>query len=469
MLRKVFAAVAACESIFLLIGCVRPQADYIRAADLVRERVPATQIYNPNPKVVSVPEVTQRLTVDQAVQRALLANRDLQVAFADIGVARADLVQSALLKNPTLAFSARFPSGGGRSDVPLDLAEDIADLWQIPIRHEIARNALDETVFKVVEQVVDTAVSTKQAYHRLQTLRQALQIARDNVQIAQRSDDAALARFQAGQTGKTDADLARTSLLQARFALIDIQRQIRVAQDDLALLLAMDRWPDTGVILDPLPAPRTAPEETAAVQIALSQRLDLQAQAKAVQAAHRRVTEEWLRIFPSFETGFSMERLEARNPAPGEISVVAGPSINLPLPIFDQNQAQIAKAVILRQQEQRRYEGMLLKVQRDVRAAMANYQAAAAQVEFYQLQLLPQLQQSLETATASYRAGTTNIVAVLDAQRSLVSTTSDLNKAQSELLQTADELEKALGGPLLWPQATPTSQPVMPSDGGVSQ
>lgn len=494
MPRNVCRCVVPCAALMVIAGCarVRPQADYARTADLVRLRVPTTQVYDPQQVPISLPDITSGLTLDQALQRAMLANRDLQATFGDIGVARADLVQSALWKNPTLAFSGMFPEGGGRSRLTLGLAEDIADLWQIPIRKKIAQDALDETIFKVVSQAVDVATSTKQAYHRLQSLRQALQIANDNIEIAQRSDEVARARFSAGQAGKTDVDLARASLLQARLALIDIARQTRVAEDELALLLGLDHWPDTSIVLDPLPTLPPPPDESAAVQVALTERLDLQAQRRAVEAARRRVRQEWLRIFPSIELGLDLERLEARA-LPGrkipydtlvasakngkltapdiqtrgqrqqekslEINTVLGPGIAMPLPIFDQNQAQIAKAVIQHQQEQRRYEGLAQRVQKDVRNAVANYLAAVRTVEFYQIELLPQLQQSLETATASYRAGTTNIVAVIDAQRSLVSSTSDLNKAQTEQLQAADELEKALGGPLMWPHIAPASQP----------
>ena len=41
-----------------------------------------------------------KLTVDDAVQIALLNNRDLQAAYSDLGVAQADLVQAGLLSNP---------------------------------------------------------------------------------------------------------------------------------------------------------------------------------------------------------------------------------------------------------------------------------------------------------------------------------------------------------------------------------
>ena len=42
----------------------------------------------------------KKLTADDAVQIAMLNNRDLQAVYSDLGVAQADLVQAGLFKNP---------------------------------------------------------------------------------------------------------------------------------------------------------------------------------------------------------------------------------------------------------------------------------------------------------------------------------------------------------------------------------
>lgn len=505
---------AAGLALLAVAGCaqVRPQADYDRTADRIRQRVPTTQVYSPAEPASPLPDFGEALTLDQALQMAMLANRDLQTAFADIGVARADLVQSGLLKNPTLAISGMFPEGGGRSRLTLGLGEDIADLWQIPIRKKIARAALDEAMLKIVTQAVELAATVKQAYHQVQAQREAVQIARANIEIAQRSYDAALARFRAGQVGKIDVDLARAALLQAQLALIDIERLVRTSQDELALAIGLDRWPAGEVALDRLPAQALPPVPTnAAVDVALAERTDLQGQRRAVAAARNRVREEWLKIFPSIELSFDLERPE-RRAIPGrkiaydtliasaeagkltaptlqprserqrdkrmEINEVLGPGLTLPLPIFDQNQAQIAKAAIQYRQELSRYEGMVQRVEKDVRVAAANHRAASDTVGFYDTQLLPQLQSSLDTATASYRAGESSILNVIEAQKALVSSKSDVNKARLEQLLAADELEKAVGGPLILkrieaaatqPSATQPTEAIAPASAPATQ
>jgi len=53
--------------------------------------------------------LNRKLTDDDAVQIALLSNRELQALYSDLGVAQADLVQAGLLTNPIFM---EFPTSG---------------------------------------------------------------------------------------------------------------------------------------------------------------------------------------------------------------------------------------------------------------------------------------------------------------------------------------------------------------------
>lgn len=481
-------------ALLALAGCaqVKPHADYVRTADLIRQRVPTTQVFEPQQPAVALPDMTDSLTLQEALQTALLQNRELQMAFRDIGVAQADLVQSQLLKNPVFSLAGLMPEGGGRARLDVSFSQEIADLWQIPVRKKIAQAALDEAMFKVVRQAVDVTAMVKENYHRLQVLKESERIANENIEIAQRNEELTQARLSAGQAGKVDADLAHAAVLQAQLALIDLERQRRVARADLALAMGLQHWPATDVALDPLPAPQTQPIDVdACVQQALAERADLQAAKRAIDAAQTRIREQWLMVFPSVMMGFFLERMEARSGSDistsdtegmageaaagklgirprtamakeGMIDAVLGPMISAPLPIFDQNQAQIAKIVIMYQQEVSRYEQLSQQIERDVRAAAADYMAGTNTLVFYQNRLLPQLRQNLESATSAYQAGNSTVFVIIEAQRSLTMTNTDLYMARMTQLMAADQLERAMGGPLVRQradEAAPTSQP----------
>ena len=44
--------------------------------------------------------LSEKITADEAVQVALLNNRELQAVYSELGIAQADLVQAGLLSNP---------------------------------------------------------------------------------------------------------------------------------------------------------------------------------------------------------------------------------------------------------------------------------------------------------------------------------------------------------------------------------
>ena len=91
-----------------LNGCstVRLDAGFDEVKASVEERSKAQIVWNSgsdldrqvDEKVRSL--LAGTLTAEQAVQVALLNNRELQAMYSDLGVAQSDLVQAGLLKNP---------------------------------------------------------------------------------------------------------------------------------------------------------------------------------------------------------------------------------------------------------------------------------------------------------------------------------------------------------------------------------
>jgi len=141
-------------------GCVtvNPDRDYQRAAGLIVERTGADYVYDPQAEDLIEEKVTSALadglTIDEAIAVALLNNRAFQCAFREIGVSRADVVESGLISNPTLGLSLRFPEGGGLANLTLSLAQQLVDLWQIPVRKRIAEAQLERTLLLVAREAV---------------------------------------------------------------------------------------------------------------------------------------------------------------------------------------------------------------------------------------------------------------------------------------------------------------------------
>src|SRR5207249_9825837 len=90
-----------------------------------------------------------KLTADQAVQVALLNNRQLQAIYSDLRVAQSDLVHAGLLRNPIFDAAVTFPTSGGRADLELTAVMNFLDLVYIPLRKRVAASRFEEIKLRV--------------------------------------------------------------------------------------------------------------------------------------------------------------------------------------------------------------------------------------------------------------------------------------------------------------------------------
>ena len=89
--------------------------------------------------------LARALTVDAAVQIALLNNKGLQAAYNELALAETELVGQSLPPNPT--FSISRISGDGASEIERQVVGDILALATLPFRTEIARDRFRQAQF----------------------------------------------------------------------------------------------------------------------------------------------------------------------------------------------------------------------------------------------------------------------------------------------------------------------------------
>src|SRR4029434_11158654 len=100
--------------------------------------------------------VGRALTADGAVQVALLNNPKVQVAFEELGLARADLVRALRLPNPVAEGALHYH--GADRQVELGVLIGLNDLLFLPARSGAAHAALDAAKLSVAGAVLDLAL-----------------------------------------------------------------------------------------------------------------------------------------------------------------------------------------------------------------------------------------------------------------------------------------------------------------------
>lgn len=415
------------------------------------------------------------LTVDDAVQVAMLNNPRVRAALLSIGVSRADFVQSTLFTNPTLTLSLQWPDGGGLANFEAALTQNIAELWLIPARRRAAQRDLDRAVLDAAREVAAIARDARTAYVRAIRAADLQKIARQQLEINEKLVEVALLRQQAGSGSEIDVNLARTQKLESDTAVRNAALAVTEAQSELARTLGLSDAPDSLVLTDSLTQPvRWTLSADELRQTARANRLDLQIADRSVAAAEARVREERVRFLKSVEIGFALERgerrsrgdrnwaaetffdsLQSRALTPPSLmpreregtDFMIGPAFGVELPLWDQNQAQIAKAEALHGQAVQFRDALLVDVAQDIHSRLARARTAAENARFFHDEQLPAAERSAELSRDAYRAGRLSFPSVLEAERSLLTARSGyLAALESAALATID-LERVTGRP----------------------
>ncbi len=472
---------AALVAVLLLSGCARvnPRPDYEAVNARVGAATGVMVAAPPEDQVALRALVDARLadglTAAEALELCLLNNQRVRAAYMRIGVARADVVQAGLFRNPSLALALRLPDGGGLTNLQADVAQGISDLWLVPARQRAAEGELQRETLEVAREISAAVLDARAAYYAALAADRELEIATENRTLTRTLVDTASARQSAGVGSVFDVNLTRTEFMQTELATKAATQAAFEARRRLAVLLGLAERPDALTLSDKLPESRGGALSAEQLVLAAQRsRLDLVAADYLVAASAARFEQETLSIITDVELGLSFERaqrgrrgdrpwladtlwasaeagaLAAPSLRPREklpTDSVIGPSLSLELPVFDQNQAQIARAALLHQAAVANRAALLLEVTQETRAAMQRAQTAWEVADYYRNQLLPLAQANLELGREAYRAGNLSLLAVLEAQKALLTARRRYVEALRDSATALVDLEKAVGRP----------------------
>ena len=479
-------------------GCatVQTKQDYKQASRLIESATGQRITVDPEgaatTQQITADMLADGLTVPEAVQLALLNHPRLQAGFLRIGIGRTAVVQSGLFTNPNLALSLRFPDEGGLANFEVSLAQNIAELWQIRPRVRAAERDLEQTILTLAREASLAAFDAHSAYLRAVQAERQVDIAKENSSIAQQLVDLAVARKEAGSGTEVDINLSK-----AERASLEITSRTRFvalveAKSSLAKILGLTTPPAELRLLDSLPD-ATELRFTAEhmVNTARANRLDLKAANAVTQAAEARVAFERARFLRTLELGVSMER-DARSSRGGRnwlsetawasaesgaftfpslhprepqtTDHVTGPTLSMELPLFDQNQAQIARAEFELLQTRYLKDAIDREIVQESWAAHARAKTAFENAGFMRDELLPLRENGLRLAREAYRVGSTTLLTVMDAQRRLLEARAGYVDVQAAAGLARIELERIASQPFTALSA-PSEQPQSETQG----
>jgi cobalt-zinc-cadmium efflux system outer membrane protein len=306
------------------------------------------------------------LTVDLAVQIALLNNRSLQAVFEDLAISQADLVQAGLLHNPVFAASFRLPDRAPNgTDTELSVEQDFLDLLILPLRKKVAAAEFEHAKLSVADRVVQLAGDVKIAEFTMQARQQLLERLLVIFESNQTAAELSQRQYDAGTINELGLANQQMLAAQSRLDVSMAEQQLDEDRERLNRLMGLDSA-QTGWTLAPglPPLPPRELQTTQLEQRALRQRLDLQAARIELASLRQAVSvTRGFRYFADVQFGVDTERTP-------DGQRVTGPTLSLQIPIFDQGQSRVSRAEAQLRAAQDRYVALVIDATSEVREAL---------------------------------------------------------------------------------------------------
>ncbi|HSW63743.1 MAG TPA: TolC family protein [Dissulfurispiraceae bacterium] len=443
------ALLAVAGALILLAGCASVQTDteWQRTQQFSRDAVGVeaqwVQTEEDERRVQAAVQLLLKdgMSSDDAVRIALMNNPMLQAAFEDIGIAKADLVQAGLFTNPNLSGLLQFPFHGKGKYVDADGVFLLSDFWQIPLRKKVAAAQRDAALLRVNAEIVAIAAEAKKSYH---TYASARSMATDMQQLKdelRRWEEHLTYRERFGFAGELDLLHSAAAVRNGKVRAARFMRDLRAAEIQLlrATGLVGARSFELAIDKEKISMPVALPAEEVLITHAFARRPDLQLSKARVGEADRLLALERALIFKNVGAGASYSH-EPKN------ENRLGPSVSLQLPIFDQNQAQIAKAEYRKRQAEKELTGRMVLVREEIGMTCATLDALQAELLLLRDEVLPLRERAAAFAEKYFNAMQISMLPLLEARQQLLETKLRLLETQKEYYAAFVELERLIGG-----------------------
>ena len=389
------------------------------------------------------------ITLEQALELAKRNNPTLQANQALIQQNKAQEITANLRPNPVLSWDSQF--------LPLfspSLWSD-SNYWETQAQYDVGIGYLFERGRKRQHRVdaarTLTAVTESQVSDAQRTvLSSAAQLfiaallAKSNLEFAEglldsykKTVDLSEERFKAGAMSRNDVLKIQLQSLQFETDVSSARLAHTQALTSLRQFLGFDSVP-ADYDVDGKLVYEAVPLRLEAVQArALANRPDLQAAQRSVIASQSQVGLAKANGKVDLNVNFDYTRLNQSN--------LGAFYFNIPLPVFNKNQGEIARTQYVVTQSQFQQKAAEQQVLTDVRNSYEGLRSSEKVVQLYDKGYLEKATQSLDITRFSYEHGAASLLDFLDAERSYRSVQLSYRQALATYMTSLEQLRQAVG------------------------
>jgi cobalt-zinc-cadmium efflux system outer membrane protein len=402
---------------------------------------PATQSPASQPASTNV-------SLDDAIRLALLHNHALLAMRSTILQNQAEEITANLRPNPTLGLDAQFlpifqPNqfSSDYIDQQAQFDAGVGYLFERGKKRQHRLKAAQDQTTVVRSQVTDTErqliFNVGQQFIDVLLAESTLDFAIQDLNSFQKTVDISNERLRAG-------DMSEGDFLKIKLQLLQFQTDVSAARlaklqslAALRQLLGFESVPDDYDVQGTLDYQPVHADLTALKTLAAMNRPDLRAAQQSVTAA---------------ESQLALQKANGKMDITGTFDYTHTAGVNtgaffynMPLPIFNRNQGEIARARFAITQAQEQASETAQQVSTDVLTAFGNLHSNDEIILLYQGGYVDQAKQSRDISEYAYQKGAASLLDFLDAERTYRANQLAYRQALASYMLALEQMRQAVG------------------------
>ena len=427
----------------LFAACASPDASADRATvhDDVLARTNATANAPESPLADADLQALLRepLTAATAVQVTLLNNHRVRATYQRLGIAKADLVQAGLLRNPTLDVSIRRLEGGGL-DSQYGLPLRVLDLFWQPLRENLAAHEFTAAKLRITEELVHLVFAVRRAHAEAQAAEALAAVHRRMLATAEAAHELMVELHAAGNATDRQLAEARVGESRARLDLATAEQDTKEAREPLQTLLGLWGQATEWTLADTFGAPLPTLDLEHVESRAIATSLALQAHRAGLDALAQQVgLDDWRGWFPDLAFGPNV----ISNPNEG---TGYGARAALDLPLFDDGSTRVARDQAQLAAGLHDHVQLAVEIRSAARLLRDRVTMLTERERFLREVHLPARKAAVRTTTQSYNAMQIGAFDVLEAQQLLLADERDQANTALAAWRAVLDLQQLLAG-----------------------
>ncbi len=390
-------------------------------------------------------DLPDKFTLSNALDYARQHSPLLQAAKENVQAAKGSEVTARLRTNPSFNLNSEsyplFTSSPGpffnRQEMSMTIEQPIETAHKRYWRHRVASASREATESQFDDTQRLLKLRVEQAYSEVLLAQADLESARSLLADYDRILAIQRARFDKG--GISGGDLRRIEIERFRF-LDDVLTSENNVRNAKAALLATIGYPNVYKDFKTEGALEANPVEQSIEQLtedALRYRPDMAAERFRVSQAQNEFSLQKANAVPNVVPFAGYKRDFGLN------TLAFG--IQIPLPVFNRNQGEVARAQAERWGQDFRLLMTEQSIRQEVALAYNNFRTQERRLKELESFYIARARESRDIAAESYRLGAVDLLVLLDTERTYRELVRTLNRARYQTVVGRFELEAAVG------------------------